>query len=175
MSSSWRAGCPVPLADLRLLELTYWGLDDATNTGEIVVHEDVAEDVVRVFESLFTARFPIRRMRLVDEYGGDDVRSMEANNTSGFNCRRSTGDPSVWSEHAYGRAIDINPVQNPYVSSSGAVEPDAGEAFTDRSRDARGMILPGGAVVRAFRAIGWGWGGTWERSKDYQHFSQSGL
>ncbi|MFY9588554.1 MAG: M15 family metallopeptidase [Actinomycetota bacterium] len=174
MSASWRLGCPVPLEDLRLVRLRHWGFDDAHHIGEIVVHEDVAEDVVRVFRDLFSARFPIHRMRLVDEYGADDARSMAANNTSAFNCRRSAGDPSAWSEHAYGRAIDINPVHNPYVTSSGGVEPAAGEPFADRSRARRGMILSGGPVVRAFRGIGWGWGGTWERSKDFQHFSQSG-
>ncbi len=174
MSSSWRPGCPVPHADLRLLRLSHWGFDDAAHTGEMVVHEDVADEVVSVFESLFRARFPIRRIRLVDEYGGDDERSMAANNTSAFNCRRSAGDPSAWSEHAYGRAIDINPVQNPYVPSPGPVEPSAGAAYTDRSRDVPGLIKAGGVVVRAFRAIGWGWGGTWEGSKDYQHFSRSG-
>jgi hypothetical protein len=174
MNGSWRPGCPVPLEDLRLLRLSHWGFDAAAHTGEMVVHEDVTDDVVRVFEALFTARFPIHRMRLVDEFGADDARSMAANNTSAFNCRRSAGDPAAWSEHAYGRAIDINPVQNPYVTPSGGVEPPAGAPFADRSRARRGMILSGGPVVRAFRSIGWGWGGTWERSKDYQHLSRSG-
>ena len=154
--------------------MSYWGFDRAPHTGELVVHRDVAGDVVHVFRALFDARFPIRRMVLIDAYGGDDGRSMAANNTSAFNCRRSTGDPSAWSEHADGRAVDINPVQNPYVSSTGAVEPEAGEAYTDRSRNAPGMIRAGGVVVRAFRSIGWGWGGNWTRSKDYQHFSRSG-
>jgi hypothetical protein len=174
MSASWRPGCPVPIADLRLLRLSYWGFDGSAHSGELVVHADVADDVVGVFRRLFDARFPIRRMRLVDEYGADDGRSMAANNTSAFNCRRSTGDPSAWSEHAYGRAIDINPVQNPYVSSSGAVDPAAGAAYVGRPAGARGLIEADGVVVRAFRAIGWGWGGDWTRSKDYQHFSRSG-
>jgi hypothetical protein len=175
MSASWRPGCPVPLADLRLLRLSYWGFDGSAHSGELVVHADVADDVVGVFRRLFDARFPIRRMRLIDEYGADDGRSMAANNTSAFNCRRSTGDPSVWSEHAYGRAIDINPVQNPYVSSSGAVDPAAGAAYVGRPAGARGLIEAEGVVVKAFRSIGWGWGGDWTRSKDYQHFSRSGL
>ncbi len=174
MTSSWRAGCPVPIRDLRLLRLSYWGFDRAAHAGKLVVHADIADDVVRVFRRLFDARFPIGRMRLVDEYGADDGRSMAANNTSAFNCRRSTGDPSAWSEHAYGRAIDINPVQNPYVSSSGAVDPPAGAAYVGRPAGAPGLIEPDGVVVAAFRAIGWGWGGDWSRSKDYQHFSRSG-
>jgi hypothetical protein len=174
MAASWRPGCPVPLEGLRLLTLDHWGYDGAEHRGELVVHADHADAVLSVFAALFDARYPIEKVQLVDEYGGDDGRSMAANNTSAFNCRASAGDASAWSEHAYGRAIDINPVQNPYVSSSGAVEPDAGRAYTDRSRSARGLIRSGGVVVRAFRAIGWGWGGTWQRSKDYQHFSRSG-
>ena len=174
MSSSWRPGCPVGLDDLRLLRLSFWGFDAAAHSGEIVVHRAVAAGVVTVFRKLFDARFPIRRMRLVDVYGGDDGRSMAANNTSGFNCRRSTGDARAWSEHSYGRAIDINPIQNPYVPGRGPVEPDAGAAYADRSSRALGVIHAGDVVVRAFRSIGWEWGGDWNRSKDYQHFSESG-
>lgn len=173
MTSSWRSGCPVGLDDLRFLRLSFWGFDGRGHTGELVVHEDVASNVVTVFRQLFAARFPIQRMRLVDVYGGDDQRSMEANNTSAFNCRRSAGNSGGWSEHAYGRAIDINPVQNPYVSG-GTVEPAAGAAYLDRTSPARGLIRAGGLVVRAFRSIGWGWGGDWTSTKDYQHFSRSG-
>jgi len=99
---------------------------------------------------------------------------MAADNTSGFNCRRSVGSPNEWSEHSYGKAIDINPVENPYVSSSGSVEPPAGRAFLDRSSSAAGVIRSGDAMVRAFRSVGWSWGGDYERSKDYQHFSVDG-
>jgi hypothetical protein len=174
MRYSWRPGCPVPLEDLRLLTLTYWGFDGAPHTGEMVVHRDVAGSVTRVFGALFDERFPIQRMRLVDAYGGDDDRSMAANNTSGFNCRWATGHAGVWSEHSYGRAIDINPVQNPYISGSGEVAPPAGAALADRSRRAPGMIHAGDATVAAFEAIGWSWGGAWTSIKDYQHFSSSG-
>lgn len=103
----------------------------ATRTGELVVHADVAEDIVGVFRALYEARFPIDQMRLVDDFGGDDDRSMEANNTSAFNCRKATGS-SRWSEHAYGRAVDLNPVQNPYVTRSGAMLPPSGGPFVDR-------------------------------------------
>lgn len=173
MTHSWRAGCPVPIRDLRLVSVRHWGFDGRVYDGELVVHRDAAGAVIGVFRSLFEARFPIRRMRLVDEYGGDDDRSMAANNSSGFNCRRSSGDSGAWSEHAYGRAIDINPVQNPYVSG-GAVEPPSGRPYVDRSVRTPGLIRPGDVVVRAFASIGWRWGGTWSRSKDYQHFSRSG-
>jgi hypothetical protein len=174
LSYSWHAGCPVGLDDLRLLTLSYWGFDDHEHTGELVVHRDVAHDVVQVFGKLFEAAFPIERMRLVDAYRADDDRSMAADNTSAFNCRYATGHPGVWSEHAYGRAIDINPLLNPYVGSDGSVLPPGGSTYAHRSRTDAGMIHDGDVVVRAFAEIGWGWGGGWTSFQDYQHFSQSG-
>jgi hypothetical protein len=173
MVFSWHPGCPVPIDDLRLLSLVYWGFDGAVHAGELVVHRDVATDVVAVFGKLFDARFPIRRMRLVDDYGGDDDRSMAANNTSSFNCRPVTGGTS-WSEHSYGRAIDVNPMQNPYVTAGGLVLPPEGASFVDRSLHSKGMIHTGDAVVEAFGSIGWGWGGSWSSPQDYQHFSATG-
>jgi hypothetical protein len=173
MATSWHPGCPVPIEDLRVLSLDHWGFDGRVHRGEMVVHRDVARDVVAVFRQLFDDNFPVRRMRLVDDYGGDDDRSMAADNTSGFNCRPVTGGSS-WSEHAYGRAIDVNPLENPYVSATGTVEPPAGAPFADRSRRATGMIHAGDAVVQAFASVGWGWGGRWASPKDYQHFSATG-
>lgn len=128
---------------------------------------------MRVFRRLFDERFPIESMRLVDEFGGDDDRSMSANNTSAFNCRPATGS-TRWSEHAYGRAVDINPVQNPYVTRSGAVLPPAGDAHTRRDPATPGLITDGSVVVSAFADIGWTWGGHWSSGKDYQHFSATG-
>jgi hypothetical protein len=173
VGSSWHPGCPVALDDLRVLRLDRWGFDGKAHRGTLVVHRKYAQDVLRVFETLFGARFPIRRMRLVDAYGADDDRSMAANNTSAFNCRAVTGGSS-WSQHSYGWAIDINPVQNPYVTSDGKVLPPAGAAYVDRSNDAKGLIRAGGVVVKAFTEIGWGWGGYWSSIKDYQHFSATG-
>ncbi|MGH2573288.1 MAG: M15 family metallopeptidase [Actinomycetota bacterium] len=169
---SWRPGCPVPIRDLRLLTLYHWGFDGTVKRGKLIVHEDVAGDVLSVFRRLFYARFPIRRMRLVDEYDANDDRSMAANNTSAFNCRKIR-DSSRWSEHAYGWAIDINPVQNPYIRGNEVVPP-AGKRYVDRSKRAKGMVHARDVVVRAFEAIGWGWGGYWRSSKDYQHFSLTG-
>jgi poly-gamma-glutamate synthesis protein (capsule biosynthesis protein) len=174
MRSSWRPGCPVPLEDLRLLTVDHWGFDGALHRGEVVVHHEHAHAVFEVLERLAEARFPIERMELVDVYMGDDDRSMAANNTSAFNCRSVSGRPGVWSQHAYGWAIDINPVQNPYVTSARRVSPPAGEPYVDRSVPRPGMILPGDAVVRAFADIGWSWGGDWTSPKDYQHFSATG-
>ena len=170
--SSWHPGCPVRLADLRLLRVTHYGFDGEAHKGRLIVHEDADRSILRAIRSLYRHRFPIRRMRLVDAYGADDHRSMNADNTSAFNCRLVAGR-GVWSEHAYGKAIDLNPVENPYVSG-GHVSPPAGAGYADRSQDRRGMIHRGDSTARAFAAIGWGWGGRWSSHRDYQHFSASG-
>ncbi|MFC6577821.1 M15 family metallopeptidase [Planomonospora parontospora] len=170
---SWRKGCPVPVRDLRLITMTYWGFDDRPHTGELVVHEDVADDVVTVFGRLYGWRWPIYRMVLVDVYKGDDFDSIDADNTSAFNCRPATGSSS-WSRHAYGKAIDINPRENPYVSADGSVAHRNARRFAERPVKAPGVINPGDKVVRAFERLGWEWGGSWSGIKDYQHFSKGG-
>ena len=170
--TSWRPGCPVGLDDLRLVTLTHWGFDMKPRRGRLIVHRDAAPAMVRVFRDLFAARYPIRRLRLGEAYGSDDDRSMAADNTSAFNCRLVEGSSS-WSEHAYGRAIDVNPLENPYVRG-GHVSPPGGRRYVDRTQWKRGMIHRGDAVVRAFAAVGWEWGGDWSSLKDYQHFSASG-
>jgi poly-gamma-glutamate synthesis protein (capsule biosynthesis protein) len=172
LGSSHRRGCPVAVADLRLVTVTHLRFDGTTARGQLVVHRDAAAAVVRVFRSLLAARFPLASVRTVEAYGSDDARSMAANNTSAYNCRRTTGGTG-WSEHAYGRAIDLNPVQNPYVRGT-TVLPAAGRAYADRARPRAGMVLAGDPVVRAFAAVGWRWGGSFTSLKDYQHFSASG-
>jgi len=168
---SWRRGCPVGLGDLRLVTLSHWGFDGRSRTGRLLVHRDVARELVQVFRDLYAARFPIRRMVPVDAYGGSDFRSIEADNTSAFNCRYVEGT-TRWSNHAYGRAIDVNPIENPYVSG-GSTSHSASRPYVDRRRRP-GMAYEGGALVRAFDRIGWGWGGRWTSVKDYQHFSETG-
>jgi hypothetical protein len=168
---SWRRGCPVSLRDLRVIRSSHWGFDGRVHTGRLIVHRDVASDVVTVLRRLHGARFPIRRMVPVDAYGANDFRSIEADNTSAFNCRYVEGT-TRWSEHAYGRAIDLNPIENPYVSG-GRTSHVASRPYVDRTPCRRGMACPGNVVLRAFRSIGWGWGGDWTGIKDYQHFSAS--
>lgn len=173
LRSSHGPACPVGLDDLRHLRLTHVGFDGRAHTGELVVHADHAADLVAVFEELYDARWPVRRMRLVSDYGGDDDRSMAADNTSAYNCRRVAGQER-WSAHAHGAAIDLNPVENPYVVGD-EVRPPAGRRFAsvDRSAGAGsgpGVITAGDVVTRAFERIGWTWGGTFSEP-DYQHFS----
>ena len=169
---SYRPGCPVAPSQLRLVRLSYWGFDGKVRLGSLVVRDRVAADVVVVFEKLYAARFPIRRLRKVDAYRGSDDASMAADNTSGFNCRFVSGSRR-WSQHAYGEAIDVNPVENPYIQGA-RVRPPAGRRFLDRSRAKPGMAVEGGVLVRAFEAVGWKWGGRWSGSRDYQHFSSNG-
>ena len=170
---SWRPGCPVGLDDLRLVRAEHWGFDGKVHQGVLVVHRRVAGSMLQVMRELFGLHYPVAGMRLVDDYGADDDRSMAANNTSAFNCRTVDGSTS-WSEHAYGRAIDLNPIQNPYVPRSGDVSPPAGRRFADRGRHDPGVIHAGDPVVRAFARAGWKWGGNWTSPRDYQHFSTTG-
>jgi hypothetical protein len=169
---SWHRGCPVPLRALRVIHLTIWGFDREAHRGELVAHRRWADDLVHAFRRIYRAKVPIRRMRPVDRYDADDHRSMRADNTSAFNCRFVEGT-TRWSRHAYGDAIDLNPVENPYVSGD-HVSPRAGRRFADRSLDRRGMVHLHDVVWRAFHRIGWGWGGTWSSAQDYQHFSSTG-
>lgn len=169
---SWRPGCPVGPDQLSLLTFNYWGFDQRVHQGEMVVHADWAEELGWVMQQLFAARFPLERVELVDAYGGDDEAVMAANVTSGFNCRRVMGG-SGWSQHAYGLAVDINPRQNPYLRG-GTVLPPEGVDYLDRSHVRPGMVVAGDAVVSAFDAIGWHWGGRWRSSKDWMHFSLTG-
>ncbi|WP_405395084.1 M15 family metallopeptidase [Microbispora hainanensis] len=170
---SWRPGCPVPLSGLRKITMTYWGFDGKAHTGTLVVNKKVAEDVASVFGKLYEMRYPIRRMVPVDVYKGSDYDSIDADNTSAFNCRNATGSGS-WSNHTYGLAVDVNPRENPYVYADGSHAHRNADAFVDRPLKKPGVINSGDRVVRAFARIGWGWGGSWSGAKDYQHFSVNG-
>jgi hypothetical protein len=170
---SWRPRCPVPLADLRLLRLSYWGFDGRVHQGELIVDADATAAVLTAFRLLFAAGYPIHQMRPVEAFGGSDERSMLADNTSAFNCRGVPGS-TAWSQHAYGRAVDLNPFENPEVRG-GQVDPPAAAAWADRSRTAPAVIHHGDPAWLAFAAVGWTWGGDWSHPLDYMHFSANGL
>lgn len=171
LGSSWRSGCPVPPSTLRLVRLQHIGFDGIPRRGELIVHQRVVDEVQDAFRRLYQGRFPIRRMVTVEQYGADDDRSMDADNTSGFNCRNVAGTTS-WSRHAYGLAIDINPVENPYLQGS-RVSPPAGRAFVDRDDERPGMLLDGSGEVAAFTSRGFRWGGDFNSIKDWQHVDQA--
>jgi hypothetical protein len=171
---TWRPGCPVAPSALRMLRLGYWGFDAKAHTGTMVVNASVVTAVIRVFRTLYNERFPIKEMVPEDKYHGNDNTAAAADDTSGFNCRYAVAPgPPQWSVHAYGEAIDVNDVQNPYVYGS-VIIPPAGKAYLDRSDVRPGMAVPGGELVEAFKSVGWYWGGRWTGSPDYQHFSLTG-
>jgi hypothetical protein len=171
----WHKGCPVGLSDLRVLTVTHWGFDGHTHTGQLVVNRKAARPLASVFRKLYALHYPIRDMRLRVVYGPDPPTDVSGS----FECREAVPSPCVggtgtgtWSEHAYGEAVDLNPVENPYIGCGMSRDP-ASRPYFDRSRLRPGMVTP--AVVAAFRSIGWGWGGSWAGStKDYMHFSATG-
>jgi hypothetical protein len=169
---SMHLGCPVPLEALAYVTVRHWGFDGAVHTGELIIARDLADEMLDIFEELFAAHYPIERVSLVDDFDGNDDRSMAANNTSAFNCRPNTTDPSRYSEHSYGAAIDINPLINPYVRGD-SVLPPAGTRYLDRGQHVPGLIVRGDACHRAFMRRGWTWGGDFRTLKDYQHFERA--
>ncbi|MGV0872073.1 M15 family metallopeptidase [Mycolicibacterium sp. XJ879] len=172
LGPSWRPGCPLAPERLRRVEIDHIGFDDQTHRGELIVHEDLVAEVVKIFEELYRLRYPIEKMQTVERYpGADDELSMRDNNTSAFNCRDIPGSGS-WSWHAYGRAIDLNPLINPYIDAAGDFQPDNAEVYLDRSRIDPGLLHDGDPAVLAFTDRGWRWGGHWRTPKDYQHFER---
>ena len=169
LGRTWRPDAPVPLEELRLLEVSHIGFDGAAHRGDIIVHEAIVTLALDVFEYLYEARFPIEKMRLLHHYDGDDEASMSDNNSSAFNARPLTGQSSGWSKHSYGIAIDINPVQNPYVMRVGCLPPE-GVTYIERDVDHPGLIRPGNVCHKAFVDRGFEWGGDWTHVRDYHHF-----
>ncbi len=172
LGTTWRPDCPVGPQQLRRVELDYIGFDTQIHRGELVVNEELVDDVVAIFGQLKRLGYPIEKMRTVDHYpSADDELSMEDNNTSAFNCRPMPHSDS-WSLHAYGRAIDVNPLINPYIDNAGDLQPKTAEVYLDRHRIDPGMLHAGDSAVRAFTDRGWRWGGMWHNPIDYQHFEK---
>jgi D-alanyl-D-alanine carboxypeptidase len=178
VGSTWHHGCPVALSQLRVLRVTYWGFDRHVHTGGLVTNRQAAGPLRLVFRRLFELRFPIHSMSLDDVYGARRKHPRIEDQTASFECRNAAASPCPgtspthhWSMHAYGEAIDVNPIENPYTGC-GITRTKASIPYLDRSRLRRGMVTP--AVVSAFRSIGWGWGGDWTSVKDYMHFSANG-
>lgn len=158
--------------DLRYIRLLHYDFDGNIKTGELIVNEAVADEVMQIFLELYQAKYPLTSVILVDDYGepGDDNLSMAANNTSAFNYRHITGSSKL-SRHSYGAAIDINPMMNPYIDGD-RIAPPNGEVYADRSMDLEGMIDHDDLCYKLFIENGWSWGGDWRGDKDYQHFSK---
>lgn len=168
---SWHPGCPVSLENLAYLRLRHYGYDGRIYDGELIVHHELVPEVIAIFDALFHSRFPIQKMHLVDAYQGNDEASMADNNTSAFNCRDVTGIPGVFSKHAFGTAIDLNPLVNPYVSNGKTMPPGSIE-FLHNPPQEKGPLRPGSPAIQIFTERGWLWGGNFKNVKDYQHFEK---
>ena len=174
--NSWREGCPVGLEDLRYLRIKHINFNGEEQMGEMIVHKDVSAEVTEIFEALYNAGYPIKKMRLVSDYKGSDWQSIESDNTSAFNCRAATGSKK-WSKHSYGKAIDINPIENPYISRKGYISHKASKIYKKRVHQKstyadKAVLLNSDKAVQLFKKYGWEWGGDWSGVKDYQHFSK---
>lgn len=169
---SFDADGGVSRQDLRYLKLLHYDLDGNLRLGELICNQKISRDLVDIFKSLYEAGYPIESIRLIDDFKGDDVASMAANNTSCFNYRSTTGGGKL-SRHAYGMAIDINPLYNPYVKNkTGTVLPLEGADYIDRSRDFKCKIDENDLAYKEFAKRGFKWGGKWRFTKDYQHFQK---
>jgi D-alanyl-D-alanine carboxypeptidase len=172
LGASWRPGCPVEPAQLRRVDVDHIGFDGQTHRGELIVHEDLVPEVITIFEQLYRLGFPIEKIRTAEHYpAADDELSMEDNNTSAFNCRGIPGSDH-WSQHAYGRAIDLNPLLNPCVYATGVFQPHNAANYMDRGRTDPGLLHDGDPAVHAFTDRDWRWGGSWTAPIDYQHFER---
>jgi hypothetical protein len=169
--SSWQPGCPVGLNQLRYVTVGFWGFDDRSHTGELLVNAEWAEELVEVFRALFDARFPIEEMRIIRAEEIDEHPTGDGNTTTSFVCRPAVASGS-WSRHAYGLAIDINPFHNPYVKGD-LVLPELASSYVDRDNLRPGMIVEGDVATAAFGRMGWGWGGRWNSLLDWMHFSDN--
>lgn len=173
--NSWHKGCPVGLQDLRYLRIKYLNFEGETKLGEMIVHKEVADEVVDIFHELYNIGYPIHKMKLVSDYKGNDWQSIEADNTSAFNCRNATGSKK-WSKHSYGKAIDINPIENPYISRKGRISHKASLKYRRRGHQKNihpenwAVFLENDTATKIFKKYGWKWGGDWSGMKDYQHF-----
>ena len=171
-SSYPEEGTPeIRLEDLRYLRLSYYDFNGVPQTGEMVCNAAIAQDLLEIFRSLYEAQYPIRSIRLVDDFGGSDDASMLADNTSCFNFRPVPGQRHL-SRHALGMAVDVNPFENPYLDRAGVIRPPEAAAYADRSRDFPHKIDRQDLCCRLFLAHGFTWGGSWAHSKDWQHFQK---
>ena len=171
---SYPPGCGISYDDLRYLQLSYVDFNGETRTGEMICNKAVAPDLIQIFSELYHAGYQIEKIKLIDDYGGDDDLSCADNNTSCFNYRVVAGSTNL-SKHALGVAVDLNPFYNPYVTYPDGkirISPAGAEAYADRSADFPHKIDENDLAYKLFTSHGFTWGGHWKTLKDYQHFQK---
>ena len=174
---SWHKGCPVDTKNLRYIRLKHKNFYRSERMGELIVHKDVAKEVVSIFHALYDIGYPIYQMRLISDFRGNDWKSIEADNTSAFNCRNVSTGQKKWSKHAYGKAIDINPIENPFINKRGTIMHQKSYKYKKRlhknsSFSDKSMLIQKDKAIKIFEKYGWKWGGDFSPYKDYQHFSK---
>lgn len=167
-------GCPVKRESLRYLTVRHYDNNGKETKGEIICSKSIANDLLEIFRELHKAKYPIERIRLIDEYNADDETSMRANNSSCFCYRTMTGSSTKVSKHGLGLAIDINPLYNPYVKGNRIKPSNARKYAFNRAKrsDIPMKLSSDDLAVRLFKKHGFRWGGDWKHSKDYQHFEK---
>jgi hypothetical protein len=172
---SYKINCTVPTAELRYLKLLHYDIDGKIHLGEMICNKAIVSDLIAIFKELYKAKYPIEKIRLIDEYNADDETSMRDNNSSCFNYREITGGGKL-SKHALGLAVDINPLYNPYVKirpdNSLYFEPQNAFPYVNRNNNFSYKIDTTDLCFKLFTQQGFEWGGNWETRKDYQHFEK---
>jgi len=173
---SFHENCPISLSNLRIVTIKHLGFDDNIYFGDLIVHKDVAFEVSLIFQELFEIKYPIKQIMPIEKYNGDDFESIEADNTSAFNCRKAEGS-NKYSKHSYGKALDINPIENPYVYKNGTTSHKGSIKYlareeNDKSNENKAVLTSSSKAVLIFKKYGWKWGGDWKNTKDYQHFQK---
>lgn len=172
---SWPEGCAVRRADLRYLRLSHFDAEKNEHVGEMVCNKAIANDLLEIFRELYRQKYPIQRIRLIDDYEAEDEWSMRDNNTSCF-CYRKVSGTTKLSKHATGMAVDVNTLYNPYVRTGKngrrIVEPATAVKYVDRSKSFPYKIVKGDLLYRLFIRHGFKWGGSWRTVKDWQHFEK---
>lgn len=161
----------IDIKQLSYLRITYWGFDEKVHIGEMIVNRFLSQEVLDIFKEVYDKKYPIEKMKLIDEYQANDEKSMSDNNTSAF-CYRVIANTDTLSKHSLGKAIDVNPLYNPYVVRT-SISPAKGKKYANRDIITKGMIIKGDALYNAFIKRGWSWGGNWTNVKDYQHFEKN--
>jgi hypothetical protein len=172
---SYPEGCTVPRSDLRHVRMLHVDAQGKVHKGELVCNKAIAQDLLEIFRQLYQARYPIEKIRLIDDYDADDEQSMRDNNTSSF-CYRTVSGTKKLSKHALGLAVDINTRYNPWVRKGAdgrqQVSPDNGRPYANRQKSYPYKIVKGDLLYRLFIQHGFRWGGNWRSMKDYQHFEK---
>lgn len=163
--------CPLSSHDLSSIDITYWGTDQKSHTGILVVNKNIADDTQKIFQEIYKIKFPIEKIAPLSDYKNNEEQAMEDNDSFGYHCKKMTSNSNLYSKHAYGLAVDINPEFNPYINARhNILLPKNSEDYANRENIKPGMITKNSPIYSIFLQHHWKWGGDWKSIKDYHHF-----